>query len=195
MTHTPMSVEALEQMAATIRCDIIDMICTAGAGHPGGSLSATDVVTALYFRVMRLDPQNPAWPDRDRFILSKGHASRLRATRDLRSFLSDRIKAPVVTADELGAQYLLRKRDIARTAAYLARVLLLYFLLFSHQEPILALLSQSGWYAETFKDILSSRFAWVPRILVSVAVFLFVPIVAYAYGTVTKTFLKVLKIE
>ena len=74
MTQTPMTVDELKQMAATIRCDIIDMICTAGAGHPGGSLSATDVVTALYFRVMRIDPENPKWPDRDRFILSKGHA-------------------------------------------------------------------------------------------------------------------------
>ena len=74
MSQKPMSVEELEQMAVTIRCDIIDMICTAAAGHPGGSLSAADVVTALYFRIMRLDPQNPDWPDRDRFILSKGHA-------------------------------------------------------------------------------------------------------------------------
>jgi transketolase len=69
-----MSVPELEQMAATIRCDVIEMICTAQAGHPGGSLSAADVVTALYFRVMRLDPARPDWPDRDRFILSKGHA-------------------------------------------------------------------------------------------------------------------------
>lgn len=74
MSSTPMSVDELEKMAVIIRCDIIDMICTAAAGHPGGSLSATDVVTALYFRVMRIDPQNPDWPDRDRFILSKGHA-------------------------------------------------------------------------------------------------------------------------
>ena len=70
----PMSVDDLKQMAATIRCDIIDMICTAKAGHPGGSLSAADIVTALYFRVMRIDPADPGWPDRDRFILSKGHA-------------------------------------------------------------------------------------------------------------------------
>ena len=70
----PMSVDELKHMAAAIRCDIIEMICTAGAGHPGGSLSATDVVTALYFRVMRIDPANPRWPERDRFILSKGHA-------------------------------------------------------------------------------------------------------------------------
>lgn len=76
--HIPMSVEELEQMAVTIRCDIIEMIATAKAGHPGGSLSATDIVTALYFRVMRLDPKNPHWPDRDRFILSKGHACLVR---------------------------------------------------------------------------------------------------------------------
>ena len=74
MTQVPMSVKELKQMAATIRCDIIEMICTAQAGHPGGSLSATDIVTALYFRIMQVDPQKPDWPDRDRFILSKGHA-------------------------------------------------------------------------------------------------------------------------
>jgi transketolase len=74
MSQKPMSIGELEKMAVIIRCDIIDMICTAAAGHPGGSLSAADVVTALYFRVMRIDPQNPDWPDRDRFILSKGHA-------------------------------------------------------------------------------------------------------------------------
>jgi len=74
MPQPPMSVDELKEMAATIRCDIINMICTAGAGHPGGSLSATDIVTALYFRVMQVDPSNPRWPDRDRFILSKGHA-------------------------------------------------------------------------------------------------------------------------
>lgn len=74
MSLAPMSVRELERMAVTIRCDIIEMIATAQAGHPGGSLSAADIVTALYFQVMRLDPQNPEWPDRDRFILSKGHA-------------------------------------------------------------------------------------------------------------------------
>jgi transketolase len=74
MFQTPMSVEDLEKMAAIIRCDIIEMICTAKAGHPGGSLSAADIVTALYFRIMQVDPTKPNWPDRDRFILSKGHA-------------------------------------------------------------------------------------------------------------------------
>jgi len=51
------------------------MIGEAGSGHPGGSLSAVEIVTLLYFRVMRHDPQNPQWPDRDRLILSKGHAA------------------------------------------------------------------------------------------------------------------------
>ncbi len=74
MNQPPLDIDALKQMAATIRCDIIEMICTAQAGHPGGSLSATDIVTALYFRLMNIDPANPRWPDRDRFILSKGHA-------------------------------------------------------------------------------------------------------------------------
>jgi len=72
--QVPMPVKELKAMAATIRCDIINMIHEAGAGHPGGSLSAADIVTALYFRLMKVDPQNPDWPDRDRFILSKGHA-------------------------------------------------------------------------------------------------------------------------
>lgn len=51
------------------------MIAKAGSGHPGGSLSTTDILTALYFEVMRHDPKNPKWEDRDRFVLSKGHAA------------------------------------------------------------------------------------------------------------------------
>jgi transketolase len=51
------------------------MTAEVNSGHPGGSLSCTDILTALYFRVMRYDPKNPAWPERDRFVLSKGHAS------------------------------------------------------------------------------------------------------------------------
>lgn len=74
MKHPIMTIEELEAMAVTIRCDIIEMIATANAGHPGGSLSAADIVTALYFRVMRIDPTKLDWADRDRFILSKGHA-------------------------------------------------------------------------------------------------------------------------
>ena len=74
MVSNPMSVEELRETAVVIRRDIIEMVAEARAGHPGGSLSAADIVTALYFRVMRVDPDNPEWPDRDRFILSKGHA-------------------------------------------------------------------------------------------------------------------------
>jgi len=51
------------------------MIATAGSGHPGGALSSADIVTALYFHVMNIDPKRPDWPDRDRFVLSKGHAA------------------------------------------------------------------------------------------------------------------------
>ena len=70
----PCSIEELKRTAAQVRKDILLMIYEAQAGHPGGSFSAADIVTALYFRVMRIDPQNPGWPERDRFILSKGHA-------------------------------------------------------------------------------------------------------------------------
>lgn len=67
-------VGALEAKARVIRRHIIRMLGEAGSGHPGGSLSATEIVTSLYFHVMRLDPARPDWPDRDRFVLSKGHA-------------------------------------------------------------------------------------------------------------------------
>jgi transketolase len=70
-----LSLPELEKMAKQLRRDVITMIATAGSGHPGGSLSAADIVTALYFKVMRHDPKNPQWPDRDRFVLSKGHAA------------------------------------------------------------------------------------------------------------------------
>lgn len=64
----------LNSMAAKIRQDIISMVAEAGSGHPGGSLSVADIVAALFFDVMRHDPANPCWDERDRFILSKGHA-------------------------------------------------------------------------------------------------------------------------
>ncbi len=64
----------LTEKAKEVRSRIIDMIYKAKSGHPGGALSAADIVTTLYFDILRLDPQNPRWPDRDRFLLSKGHA-------------------------------------------------------------------------------------------------------------------------
>lgn len=63
-----------EELAAKVRIDVIRAIHSAGSGHPGGSLSAADIVTALYFKEMNIDPADPAKADRDKFILSKGHA-------------------------------------------------------------------------------------------------------------------------
>ncbi len=64
----------LEGIARESRRNILKMIFEAGSGHPGGSLSEIDILTALYFRVMRVDPENPGWEGRDRFVLSKAHA-------------------------------------------------------------------------------------------------------------------------
>ena len=64
----------LETRARHVRRHIIEMLAAAGSGHPGGSLSAVDVLVALYFGKMQHDPRNPHWADRDRFVLSKGHA-------------------------------------------------------------------------------------------------------------------------
>jgi len=70
-----LSTAELKETAKKLRRHIITMIATAGSGHPGGSLSAADIITALYFKVLRHNPENPRWSDRDRFILSKGHAA------------------------------------------------------------------------------------------------------------------------
>src|SRR5213596_3108671 len=67
-------IDSLKKKAVTLRKHIIRMTHNAQSGHPGGSMSAADIVTALYFHVLRVDPKNPTWPDRDRFVLSKGHA-------------------------------------------------------------------------------------------------------------------------
>ena len=67
-------IQKLEGIARELRRDAVQTIYQAGSGHPGGSLSEMDILVALYFGVLRHDPLNPHWPDRDRFILSKGHA-------------------------------------------------------------------------------------------------------------------------
>lgn len=74
-TASGLSVPALREMARRLRRHVITMTAAAGSGHPGGSLSAADIVATLYFKVMRHDPANPQWEDRDRFILSKGHSA------------------------------------------------------------------------------------------------------------------------
>ena len=67
--------ETLSQRALEMRRNILRMTHAAGSGHPGGSLSATDVLAALFFHELRIRPEDPAWKDRDRFVLSKGHAA------------------------------------------------------------------------------------------------------------------------
>ena len=65
----------LSLQACKVRQHIIEGTFNAKSGHPGGSLSAADIITYLYFKEMRVDPKNPKWEDRDRFVLSKGHAA------------------------------------------------------------------------------------------------------------------------
>ena len=68
------NVAELQRIARDVRRDIVTMTAAAGSGHPGGSLSAVELLVSLYFHVMRHRPDDPAWPDRDRFVESKGHA-------------------------------------------------------------------------------------------------------------------------
>ncbi len=65
---------ALEEKACELRCLTVDTVAWAGSGHIGGALSAMDIFVLLYYKYLRIDPARPDWPDRDRFILSKGHA-------------------------------------------------------------------------------------------------------------------------
>jgi transketolase len=68
------AIKKVEKKANAMRCHIIAMLCKAGSGHPGGSLSATDLIASLYFYKMKYDPKDPSMPDRDKFLLCKGHA-------------------------------------------------------------------------------------------------------------------------
>jgi transketolase len=70
----PQSLAELQRIANRMRINIVKMIGAAGSGHPGGSLSKVETLVALYFRVLRHDPKNPSWRERDRFILSNGHS-------------------------------------------------------------------------------------------------------------------------
>lgn len=128
-----------------------------------------------------LDPQTPyTMVVVGDLFLSKGQAARVRMQRELKSLLSDKIKAPIVGTDELKPHFLFSHRDLFRLVGYLALVVLVYFLVFSNQIHVLTFLSATGWKG---------------KVLAAIAVFLFVPIVAYSYGTFSKTFLKLIKIE
>ena len=77
VTLTPQKITELEEIARLLRVDSLRLIHRRGAGHPGGALSAAEIMAVLYFHVLRIDPPDPDWQERDRFILSKGHASAL----------------------------------------------------------------------------------------------------------------------
>ena len=70
-----MNTAELTVVCRQIRRDIIEMTANAGSGHPGGSLSSVELLTSVFYNHMRVDPQNPKWEDRDRFVLSKGHGA------------------------------------------------------------------------------------------------------------------------
>ena len=94
-------VRSLEEKALQVRRDVIRMTYAAGSGHPGGSLSVTDLLTTLIFEELRLDPEHPDWPDRDRLVLSKGHAApALYAALALRGFIPE---AQLLTLRRLGS--------------------------------------------------------------------------------------------
>ncbi len=73
MAYSESEIKQLKEKAKQVRRLIVEMLAKAGSGHPGGSLSATDLITALYFKVLRFNAQDPSWPGRDRFHMSKGH--------------------------------------------------------------------------------------------------------------------------
>jgi transketolase len=75
MAVSPQALDSLKAKALQIRSSILTMVHAAKSGHIGGSFSATELVVGLYYEIMRHDPANPAWPERDRFILSKGHCA------------------------------------------------------------------------------------------------------------------------
>jgi len=76
MHHHPEAlIYDLQEKARQIRLDVLDMVYRRGAGHPGGSFSSAEILAALYFHHLKIDPGRPDWPERDRFLLSKGHAA------------------------------------------------------------------------------------------------------------------------
>lgn len=88
--RSPFDPTELRRLAGTLRKNIVRMIANAGSGHNGGALSAIDIVAYLYFYQMTIDPSKPRWPDRDRFVLSKGHCCpALYATLAARGFFDE----------------------------------------------------------------------------------------------------------
>ena len=69
-----MDTKELQILANRLRLRAVEMVYQGGEGHPGPAMSIADIVTVLYFDEMRVDPENPDWEDRDRFVISKGHS-------------------------------------------------------------------------------------------------------------------------
>lgn len=98
-----MDLKFFEKTAADVRVGVVKAVAAAGSGHPGGSLSAADIVTALYFKEMNIDPENPKMEERDKFILSKGHAGPVQyAALALRGFFP---KEEVLGLRKLGGKF------------------------------------------------------------------------------------------
>ncbi len=74
-SHSSTLIDEIQRQANRIRMDVLDMVYRRKAGHLGGSYSAAEILASLYFHHLKIDPNNPAWPQRDRFLLSKGHAA------------------------------------------------------------------------------------------------------------------------
>jgi len=101
-TRTQEKVAELSRLATLTRRLIVETVATVGAGHVGGPMSAADILVALYFDVMRIDPNRPDWEDRDRFVLSKGHSALVQYTvLALRGYLP---VSELKTFDELGTR-------------------------------------------------------------------------------------------
>jgi transketolase len=73
--HTDALALDIARRAQRLRIDVLEMVCRAQSGHLGGPYSAAEILAALYFHHLRIDPARPDWPERDRFLLSKGHAA------------------------------------------------------------------------------------------------------------------------
>ena len=99
------SIEELQEIGKRVRRDIVTMITAAKSGHPGGSLSAVEILTELYFNTMRIDPANPKWADRDRLILSKGHAAPVLYSVMAERGYADTPKDQLNTLRKLGSVY------------------------------------------------------------------------------------------
>jgi cytidylate kinase len=114
-------------------------------------------------------------------FLSKGHSARTRRTRELAMNIRDRLKAPVITADEMKSRFLFGPRQALTLIGFLAVIVVLYWLVFTHQDAV--------------KEFLTGPIHQHHKWLGSVAVFILIPIIAYVYGTVTGLALKLINVD